>query len=107
MNDSSKRGPESTVAKLPGLKLRLPRLSDLYAASSVLSWDQATYMPEAGAEARGRQTAILRRLAHERSVDPGLGKLLDTLAPYAESLPRDSDDARLVRVARRDFEKAI
>ena len=28
-------------------------------------------------------------------------------APYAESLPYDSDDASLIRVARRDFEKAI
>src|SRR5262249_12277791 len=65
------------------------------------------YMPDGGADARGRQRAMLSRLSHERAVDPALGKLIDALAPHAERLPYDSDDASLVRVARRDFEKAI
>jgi len=82
-------------------------ISDLSAAGSVLSWDQATYMPNGGARARARQSATLSRLAHERAVDPALGKLLDALAPYAEALPYDSDDAGLIRVTRRDFERAI
>ena len=47
------------------------------------------------------------RLAHEKSVDAALGKLFDDLAPYAAGLPYDSDEASLIRVARRDFEKAI
>ena len=34
-------------------------------------------------------------------------QLLDALMPYGESLPYDSDEASLIRVARRDFEKAI
>jgi carboxypeptidase Taq len=46
-------------------------------------------------------------LAHEKSVAPELGKLLDELEPYAASLPYESNDASLLRVARRDFEKAI
>ena len=73
----------------------------------MLDWDQATYMPSGGAAARGRQGATLGRLAHEKSVDPALGRLLDALAPHADGLPPDSDDASLIRVARRDFEKAI
>src|SRR5262249_26779780 len=60
-----------------------------------------------GAAARGRQGALVRKLAHERSVDPVLGKLIEELAPWAETLPADSDDASLVRVARRDFAKAV
>ena len=36
-----------------------------------------------------------------------LGKLLDALAPYAAGLPYDCDEASLIRIARRDFEKAI
>ena len=64
-------------------------------------------MPRCGATARARQGAIVRRLAHEKSVAPELGKLLDELEPYAASLPYDSDEASLLRVARRDFEKAI
>jgi carboxypeptidase Taq len=89
------------------LKRRLLEISDLAGAASLLSWDQATYMPKGGAGARGRQNATLHRLAHEQLVDPAMGKLIDALAPYADSLSPDSDEASLIRVARRDFEKAI
>ena len=89
------------------LKRRLREISDLNAASDVLNWDQATYMPEGGAGARGRQRATLNRLAHERAVEPALGGLIDELTRYGESLPYDSDDASLIRVARREFQKKI
>ncbi len=93
--------------KLAELKSRLAEIADLGSAGAVLGWDQATYMPSGGAVARGRQSATLSRLAHEKSVDPALGKLIDQLEPYAASLPADADDARLVEVAKRDFDKAI
>jgi len=96
--------PETQITEL---KRRLLEISDLGSAGALLGWDQATYMPKGGADARGRQGAMLRRMAHERLVDPALGKLIDALQPHAESLPYDSDEASLVRVARRDFEKAI
>jgi carboxypeptidase Taq len=89
------------------LKRRLREISDLNAASDVLNWDQATYMPEGGAGARVRQRAMLNRLAHERAVEPALGRLLDELTRYGETLPYDSDDGSLIRVARRDFQKNI
>ena len=97
----------SPEQKLAELKQRFRDIGDLRAAGAVLSWDQATYMPEGGAAARGRQNATLDRIAHEQSIAPELGRLLDALEPYVESLPPDSDDACLVRVGRRDFEKAI
>src|ERR1051326_1475852 len=97
----------SSEALLGDLKRRLREIADLAAVGSVLSWDQATYMPRGGAEARGRQGALISRLAHERMTDVALGRLLDRLAGYAETLPGDSDEARLIAVARRDFEKAI
>jgi carboxypeptidase Taq len=93
--------------KLAELRRRLREISDLNAASSLLEWDHATYMPMGGAAARARQGAMLRTLAHERSIDPALGKLIDELAGYADGLPRDSDDASLIRVAERDFAKAV
>jgi carboxypeptidase Taq len=92
---------------LAELKARLREIADLRAANAVLSWDQATFMPEGGAAARGRQMALISRLAHERFIAPDLGRLIEALAAYGESLPHDSDDACLIRVARRDFEKAI
>jgi carboxypeptidase Taq len=82
-------------------------ISDLSGAGAVLGWDQATYMPTGGAVARARQSATLSRLAHEKLTDPVLGRLLDELASHAEHLPYDSDDASLIRVARRDFDRAI
>jgi carboxypeptidase Taq len=93
--------------KLAELKSRLAEIADLGSAGSVLGWDQATYMPSGGAAARARQSATLSRLAHEKSVDPALGTLIDALEPHAAALPVDADDARLVRVAKRDFIKAI
>ncbi|HNB53095.1 MAG TPA: carboxypeptidase M32, partial [Anaerolineales bacterium] len=69
------------------------------------NWDQTTYMPVGGAPARGRQMATLARIAHEKFVSPEVGKLLDDLRPLEESLPYDSDDASLIRVTRRGYER--
>jgi carboxypeptidase Taq len=101
------RNRRSAEQMLVELKRRLREASDLTAAGDVLNWDQATYMPRGGADARGRQCAVIFRLAHEQAVSPALGKLLDALARYGESLPHNSDDASLIRVARRDFQKMI
>lgn len=91
--------------KLQELRSRLTEVSDLRAAEAILYWDQATYLPPGAAEARGRQMATLSRIAHERFVDPVIGRLLEDLQPYEESLPYDSDDAALLRVTRRDYER--
>lgn len=94
-------------AKLQELKTRLAEVNDLDMATAVLSWDQTTYMPPGGAAARGRQMATLARLSQEKFTDPAIGRLLDELQPYAESLPYGSDDASLIRVTRRDYEKMV
>jgi carboxypeptidase Taq len=96
-----------TAQMLLELKQRLREISDLNAAGDVLNWDQAIYMPAGGAGARGRQRATLHRLAHERAVVPALGTLIDSLALHGENLPYDSDDASLIRVARREYQKKI
>jgi carboxypeptidase Taq len=101
------RNAQSAEIKLAELRRRLLEINDLNAASAVLSWDHATYMPKCGITARARQGAIVSRLAHEKSVAPELGNLLEELEPYATSLPYDSNEASLLRVTRRDFEKAI
>ncbi len=92
--------------KLLELKARLQEIFDLDHTGAVLNWDQSTYMPPGGATARARQVALLSRLAHQRLTDPALGRLLDNLSSYENSLPYNSDDASLIRVARRDFEQA-
>ena len=102
-----RRTRRSAEQMLVELKQRLREISDLNAAGSVLNWDQATYMPQAGAGARGRQLAMLGSLAHERAVAPALGRLLDPLMHYGASLPYDSNDASLIRVAHREYQKKI
>lgn len=107
MSKSPRPNPSlSAQDKVAELRGRLQEIADLGAAGAVLGWDQATYMPAAGAPARGRQKALLSRLAHERATDVDLGRLLDNLQRHAETLPPDSDDASLIRVARKEFEDA-
>ncbi|MBN1680513.1 MAG: carboxypeptidase M32 [Anaerolineae bacterium] len=93
--------------KLDQLKQRLLEVNDLNAAAALLYWDQSTYMPPGGAPARARQLATLQRLAHEKFTGPAIGKLLDALRPYEESLPYESDDASLIRVTRRLYEREV
>jgi carboxypeptidase Taq len=92
--------------KYQQLLAKLQEIDDIQMAASVLNWDQTTYMPPGGAEARGRQIATLGRLAQEKFVDPAIGRLLDELQPWAEMLPPDSDETAMLRVARRDYDQA-
>jgi carboxypeptidase Taq len=92
--------------KYQALKARLLEIDNLGSAAAVLGWDQQTYLPPGGGEARGRQMAALARISQEKFIDPAVGKLLDDLQPYADSLPYDSEQASLIRVTRRDYERA-
>ena len=93
--------------KLQELKTRLIEINDLESAAALLGWDQTTYMPPGGGPARGRQLATLQRLAHEKFTDPAVGKLLDDLRPYEQSLPDDADEASLIRITRRLYERDV
>jgi len=92
---------------LDELRHRLLEVNDLQSAGALLRWDQATYMPPQGTEARGRQLATLSRLAHEKFTDPALGQLLDRLERGTGPAAYDSDDAALLRVTRREYEQAV
>jgi len=92
---------------LEDLKARLLEIDDLNHAAALLRWDQATYMPPGGAPARGRQTATLSRLGHEKFIDPAIGRLLEQLERETAGMPYDSDEASLVRVTRRQYEQSV
>ncbi|HET8524691.1 MAG TPA: carboxypeptidase M32 [Thermomicrobiales bacterium] len=87
------------------LKQRLAAISDLESIGGLLSWDQQAIMPPRGAEARSHQLATLVKIAHEQFTDDEVGRLLDELQAYEDSLPAESDEASLIRVARRDYDK--
>src|SRR5512142_1165789 len=92
---------------LEQLKERLSEVTDLGKITRLLSWDQQTMMPLAGTGHRADQMATVQRIAHERFTDPAVGRLLEGLRPLEESLDPDSDDAALIGVVRRDYEKAV
>jgi carboxypeptidase Taq len=92
---------------LEKLKERLAEVMDLYKVVRLLSWDMQTMMPAAGTGHRADQMATVQQLAHELFTDPEVGQWLEELRPVEESLDPDSDDASTIRVARRDYEKAV
>ena len=91
--------------KFNQLKTILAEVSNLNHVAAVLGWDQQTYMPPGGAEDRGEQLATISRLAHVTFTSEEVGQLLEDLSPAVNQLDPDSDDARLVKVTKRDYEK--
>jgi carboxypeptidase Taq len=92
--------------KLERFKALLAEITDLNGAAALLGWDQQVNLPPGGAEARGNQLGTLGRLIHDKVTSPKLGKLLDELKASAGSLDPASDDACMIRVIARDFDKA-
>jgi len=87
------------------LKSILAEVSDLDSATALLSWDQQTYMPPGGVIARGNQIGTLSSLGHSKFISEEVGKLLEDLKTYAESLDPESNDACLIEVTARDYRK--
>jgi carboxypeptidase Taq len=97
--------PEAPAA-FNELRERLAEVSDLATVCELLGWDQQTQMPPRGAGVRAEQLATMGRILHDKQTDAELGRLFDKLEPYEESLEPDSFEASLIRVGRRDWEKA-
>jgi carboxypeptidase Taq len=88
------------------LRERLAEQIDLRNATAVLEWDQQTMMPPRGAEARAEALGTLERITHEQFIDDETGRLLDGAAAELNGAPPESDEASLVRVVRRGYDKA-
>ena len=93
--------------KLNQLKEVLGEVADISNAAALLGWDQQTYMPPAGGEARGQQLATLGKIANQKSTSEEVGKLLEDLKQEFAGADPSSDEAALVRVAARDYDKAV
>jgi carboxypeptidase Taq len=92
--------------QLEELKSHLAELVDLRNAAQLLGWDQQTMMPPRGAPGRAEALATLERISHEKLIGAETGRLLDAAASAVNGGGPDSDDARLVSVVRRHYEKA-
>lgn len=91
--------------KVAQLKTHLYRSHDIGAASAVLDWDQQVHMPPGGAQARGEQSATLSALAHELFTSEETGRLLEAAEAEVAGMDYDADDASLIRVLRRNYDK--
>jgi carboxypeptidase Taq len=91
--------------KLNQLKASINEITDIYTAVSLLGWDQQVNMPHGGAEDRGNVLATLARIGHQKVTSPQMGQLIEDATAEVSSFDPDSDDARLVRVSRREFDK--
>jgi carboxypeptidase Taq len=94
------------MTQLGELKTRLAELADLDNIGHLLDWDRSTMMPPRGAQGRSEALATHGRLSHEMLVSDETGRLLEAAAAELDGADPDSDDARMVSVARRHFDKA-
>jgi carboxypeptidase Taq len=93
-------------AAFDDLRARLAEIADLGKTMALLGWDQHVMMPPKGATIRAEQMATVGRIAHTKFIDAEVGRLLDSLADWGEQHEYDSFEASLIRVARKDWEKA-
>jgi carboxypeptidase Taq len=95
------------MTALDQLKEVLVEVTDLMRVAELLFWDQETYMPRGGVQARASQSATVSRLAHERFTSTKMGDLLGQAESETAALPWDSNEASLVRVTRRDYDYEV
>lgn len=82
-------------------------VQELNRAEALMVWDQQTYMPKGGIEARANTVGTIGSLAHETFASSELGELLSHLEEDAKDEPYDSDRASLLRVVRRLYDQAV
>ncbi len=95
---------EQACAELNALLRNTALLSS---CGNLLSWDEQTCMPPAGAEHRANQAALLAGLAHDWATAPRVGDLLDLLEAAVPAHDPDSPLAVTVREARREYDREI
>lgn len=91
---------------LEQLRSRMAEITDLRVTAHLLEWDQQTMMPPRGGPSRAESIATIERIGHERFVSEETGRLLEAAAAEVSGADPVSDDASLVRVVRRRWDKA-
>jgi carboxypeptidase Taq len=83
----------------------LREAATLGAVSSLIGWDQETYMPHAGAANRAEQQSLLAGIVHERRTSKKLGELIEACEDDA-ALMKHAASAASIREMRRDYDLA-
>lgn len=88
------------MSNVEALKERFADINALRAAIAIMDWDQQTFMPRGGAEARAEHVGILSRMEHEMLTDDSTGTLIDR----ARSEGGTEEDSAMLRVIKREFD---
>ncbi|MBY0261872.1 MAG: carboxypeptidase M32, partial [Phycisphaerales bacterium] len=100
----------TTAPALPAyqqLCQRLRAVKLIESVSSLVSWDQETYMPERAADFRSDQMSELSAIAHERATDPRIGELIAACESDPQLKDPSSPHAANLREIRRDYDLAV
>jgi carboxypeptidase Taq len=102
---SSSRSMTSSSDAYQQLLQELDSIKQLSRAASVLEYDKMVFMPmnEHSSMERGKQSAALASVIHEKSIQPKIGELLDE----AQTVVTDPEQKRVVELARKEYEKKI
>ena len=87
---------------LENLRSKTSDLDALHAALSMMEWDQQTFMPRGGAEARAEHVGLLSRMYHETLTSDELKRALE----LARSEAKSDDEIAMLRVVQRDIDQA-
>ncbi|MEQ1561843.1 MAG: carboxypeptidase M32, partial [Nitrospiraceae bacterium] len=83
-----------TLKTVEALTTRLLEIQRINSAASLLSWDQETYMPAGGGEARAEQISTLQGIAHQKLVSPDIERLLSAwIDPQTGAIQDSPGDA--------------
>ena len=86
---------------------RNKEIATINSCSSLLGWDERTYMPRAGSAGRADQLSYLAGLTHKKFTDPRIGEILTELE-HSELVKDEFSDAAVnVREIRHDYDKAV
>jgi carboxypeptidase Taq len=81
------------------------KVKDLNAVSAVLGWDQETYMPSGGIEARAEHIATIDTLSHEVLTGDTARRTADNLRSGLDTLT--GDDKEIMTLFLRDHDRAV
>jgi carboxypeptidase Taq len=92
----------STSELYTSYKNNMQKIADVKYSSAVLQWDQETYLPAKGADARGRQLATLSELSHQLFTSNETGDLLKELMQRNDL---SENDRKNIELSLEDFTK--
>jgi carboxypeptidase Taq len=86
---------------------RCKEIAVLGSCGGLLGWDERTYMPRAGSQARAEQMSYLAGMTHKMLTDPRIGEILSELEKSPLMKEEFSDSAVNIRETRYQYDKSV